>query len=104
MGFTGDAQVGVGSTKPPAHERFRGSDVFDGRGLSGVQGRCFQALWSFVTQDVGTVACLRSCRILDIQGVTAARLGALFDLESVSHSTRQNRGADTGDVEFRRQR
>jgi hypothetical protein len=43
-------------------------------------------------------------QILEIQGATAARLGALFDLEYVSHSTRENRGADTGDVEFRRQR
>jgi hypothetical protein len=57
-----------------------------------------------VTQDVGTVACLRSCKILQIQGITAARLGALFDLEYVSHSIRENRGADTGDVEFGRQR
>jgi hypothetical protein len=89
LGFTGDAQVGVGSSKPPGHKRFRGSDVFDGRGLSGVQARCFQALRSFVTQDVGTVARLRSCKIFEIQGVTAARLGALFDLEYVSHSTRE---------------
>jgi hypothetical protein len=72
------------------HECFGGSDVLDGRESRGAQVRCFQVLRSYVAQEVRPVARLRSCKILVIQGITAARLGTLFELEYVSHNAREH--------------